>query len=374
MRKICVVTGSRAEYGLLYPVLDKINKSKKLILQLLVTGSHLSEDFGLTYKTIEKDFKIDSKIDIEVEKGDISNSISLAIRDTSKRLKELNPDLLLVLGDRYEIFAVATSATVLNIPIAHIHGGEATFGAQDEIFRHCITKMSYLHFTATNKYRKRVIQLGEDPKRVFNVGSLGVENIKNIKLLKKNELEMILGFRFLKNNILITFHPETLSKISIKEQFNTILNAIDRLDNTRVIFTKANADTGGIIINKMIDEYLKVNEEAVSFTSMGVLNYFSTIQNVDCVLGNSSSGIIEVPSFNKITLNIGQRQEGRIRAKSVIDIAFDTKQIYEKILYIFKNKRRINIKNPYEKEGTSSKIIEELESQVFSAKKSFYDI
>ncbi|MDE6357570.1 MAG: UDP-N-acetylglucosamine 2-epimerase (hydrolyzing), partial [Eubacteriales bacterium] len=311
MKKICVVTGSRAEYGLLKPIMNAIKKDKELILQTIVTGSHLSTEFGLTYKNIENDgFLIDEKVEMLLSsdtKTAINKSMGLAIISFGEVFERLKPDLIIILGDRYEILAVSICATICNIKIAHLHGGEITEGAIDDAIRHSITKMSHLHFTSTEEYKKRVIQLGEQPDRVFNVGAIGTENIKKINLLNREELEKKLNFTIKENTIILTFHPVTLENKSSKEQFQDLLDAIDNIKNINIIFTKANADTDGRIINNMIDEYVNKNNNAISFDTMGQLNYFSALQFVDCVVGNSSSGIIEVPTFKIPTVNIGIR-------------------------------------------------------------------
>ena len=272
MRKICVVTGTRAEYGLLYWLLKEIEADSELKLQLIVTGMHLSPEFGLTYKEIEKEFKIDKKIEILSSSHtslDICAEMAIVYEKFAPALAELKPDILVLLGDRYEIFGVAGVASIMQIPIAHIHGGETTQGAFDEAFRHSITKMSHIHFAATNEYANRIIQLGEEPSRVFNVGGPGIENIKKLNLLNKDEFEKSIKFKLAKKNILITFHPVTLENRSAREQFGEILKALDELEETNFIFTKANSDTDGDVINKMIDEYVRQNpQKAAAFVSL----------------------------------------------------------------------------------------------------------
>ena len=325
-KKICVVTGTRAEYGILKPLLRKVKEDNELELQLVVTGMHLSPEFGLTYKQIEEDnFRISEKVEILLSSDTpigISKSMGLAMISFSEVFDRLKPDLLVLLGDRYEMLSVASSAMVARIPIAHIHGGETTEGAIDEAIRHSVTKMSYLHFTSTEEYRKRVIQLGENPNRVFNVGAMGVEEILNTNLLSKEELEKELDFKIDSKTALVTFHPVTLEENTSEEQFQNILDALDNFKDLKVIFTKANSDTDGRIINKMIDEYVIKNKgKAKAFTSLGQLKYYSTIKYTDFVLGNSSSGILEVPTFKKPTINIGDRQKGRIQAFSIINFS-----------------------------------------------------
>ena len=354
-RKICIVTGSRAEYGLLYWLIKEVKANKDLELQLIVTGMHLSSEFGLTYKEIEKEFKIDKKIDIFLSSDTslgITRSMGVAQTSFSKAYNELKPDIIVVLGDRYEIFSAVSSAMISKIPIAHLHGGEATEGLIDEAIRHCITKMSHLHFTATEKYSKRVMQLGEKPSRVFNVGGAGIENIKRLKLLSKEELEKSINFKLNIKNILVTFHPVTLENKTSKKQFQELLDSIDELENTNIIFTKANSDADGKIINQMIDQYVKKNlEKSMGTASLGQLNYLSVLKYVDFMIGNSSSGLLEAPSFKIGTINIGDRQNGRIKSESVVDCLPDKKDIEEAIKKIYSNefqKKLKNVNNPYE--------------------------
>jgi len=384
-RKICIVTGSRAEYGLLKPLMVKIKEDNNFILQTVVTGTHLSKDFGLTYKEITNDgFELDYKVDIDLTDDTpvgISRSMGLAMIGFGKAYEQLKPDMVVVLGDRFEIFSAVASAHVTRIPVVHLHGGEVTEGAFDDAFRHSITKMSYLHFVSTEECRKRVIQLGETPDRVFNVGAIGLDNIKDMKLLSRDELEKALKFKFNKCNLLVTYHPVTLENDTSQEQFQEILNAIDQLEDTNVVFTKTNADTNGRIINKMIDEYVeKERSKAIAFTSMGQLKYLSTMQFVDAVVGNSSSGIIEAPSFKIATVNIGDRQKGRIKATSVIDCEPTKDAIYNAIHKAMQHKGFRDtvdkIINPYGGGDTSNKIKNILNNfQVGqSLKKSFYDL
>ena len=362
-RKICVVTGTRAEYGLLYWLMKEIEKDKDLELQIIATGMHLSPDFGLTYKEIEKDFKIDRKIEM-LSKLDtpvsISNSMGLAHIGFGTAYEGLKPDLLVVLGDRYEILVAVSSAMIARIPIAHLHGGEATEGLIDEAIRHSITKMSHLHFTATDEYRKRVIQLGEQPNTVFNVGGVGIDNIKKLKLLNKDEFEKSIKFKLNKKNILVTFHPVTLENDTAKNQFNELLKVIDTLEDTSIIFTKANSDTNGRIINTMIDEYvLKNSLKSIAFTSLGQLRYLSALQFIDAIVGNSSSGLTEAPTFKISTINIGNRQKGRIKADSVIDCIPQENSIKDSFKKLYSNKFQEKLKkveNPYGNGGASKKI------------------
>ncbi len=322
-KKVCIFTGSRAEYGLLKPLIDEILNDKSLKLQLLVSGMHLSPEFGLTYKEIEKDgLKIDEKVEIILSADTpsaISKSIGLGLIGYADALNRLKPDLVVILGDRFEALAFAIASYIHRIPIAHLYGGEETLGAIDNSFRHSITKMSNLHFVSTEQYRKRVIQLGEEPRRIFKVGAIGLDNIKKMKLLKKLDLEKQLNFKIESPTLLVTYHPETTENKS-EGDFKEILKALDDFKNLKVIFTKPNADTYGRIIINMIDDYVKRNKDkAIAFINLGQLKYLSCMNYIDGILGNSSSGIIEAPSFKIGTINIGDRQRGRIKAKSIID-------------------------------------------------------
>lgn len=381
MKKICVVTGTRAEYGLLFPLLEKLKASDEFQLQLLVTGAHLSPEFGNTYKMIEADgFNIDEKVEILLSSDTnigVSKSMGLAMISFSESLERLNPDMVIVLGDRYEIFMVAAACSVANIPIAHLHGGETTEGAFDEAFRHSITKMSWLHFTSTEEYRRRVIQLGETPDRVFNVGAIGIETIKRLTLLTKTELEESLGFRFKEKIYLVTFHPVTLENKSSDSQFRELLKSLDKLTDSTLIFTKANSDTDGRVINQLIDDYVKEHpNKAVAYDSMGQLRYLSAMQIATAVVGNSSSGIIEAPHFNVPTINIGDRQKGRIQAASVINCDAEEILIDTALGEAIAQKTIVN--NSVHGDGNvSNKIIKEVKKALdegISLKKSFYDI
>ena len=382
-RKICIVTGTRAEYGLLYWLMKEIESDNELELQIIATGMHLSPEFGLTYKEIETDFKIDKKVEMLLSSDTaigISKSMGLAQISFAECYEELKPDILVVLGDRYEIFSATSAALIANIPIAHLHGGETTEGAFDEAIRHSITKMSHLHFTAAEEYKNRVIQLGEHPSRVFNVGGMGIENIKRLKLLSRDEFEESINFKLNKKNILVTFHPVTLENSSAKEQFQELLDAIDELEDTNIIFTKANSDTNGRIINQMCDEYvLKNSNKSICFTSLGQLRYLSALQYVDAVVGNSSSGLIEAPSFKIGTINIGDRQKGRLKAKNVIDSEVNKTSILKSFSKLYSKDFQDLLKeseNPYGNGCASRRIIEIIKNQDLKnlLKKSFYDI
>jgi len=382
-RKICVITGSRAEYGLLRVLLEAIKADADLRLQLLVTGMHLSAEFGLTFKEIEADgFTIDEKIDVLLDSDSpaaISKSMGLGMIGFGDAYARLRPDIVVVLGDRFELLGPVSAALVSGIAVAHIHGGEVTEAAYDDSIRHCITKMSHLHFTATQRYRRRVIQLGEQPGMVFNVGAIGLDSIKRLKLLSKNQLEKRLNLRFNKRNLLVTFHPVTLEGSST-QQFQQLLDVLDGLEETSIIFTKANADTGGRVINRMIDDYVSGNSNSsVAFSSMGRLNYLSAMQFVDAVVGNSSSGIIEAPSFKIPTVNIGDRQAGRIRAKSVIDCRALRKDIglaLKKACSAAFKGRLKGMKNPYGDGSASKRIKDVLKKTGLKGiiKKGFYDV
>ncbi len=385
-KNICIITGTRAEYGLLCPLIKKISEDDKLNLQLVVTGMHLSPEFGLTYKQIEEDgYKIDEKVEILLSSDTsigISKSMGLAMISFSEVFDRLKPDMVVVLGDRYEIFSAVSVASISRIPVCHLHGGETTEGAFDENLRHSITKMSYLHFTSTEEYRKRVIQLGESPDRVFNVGAIGIENIKKMNLLSKEKLERSINFKLDKKYAVVTFHPVTLENNTAKSQFKELLLALDKIKDLKVIFTKANSDTDGRIINNMIDEFVLTDKERfISFTSMGSLRYLSAIKYSDVVIGNSSSGIVEVPSFNKPTINIGDRQKGRIQAKSIINcepVKNDIENAIEKALSKEFLENIKDVKNPYGEGNVSDKIIEKikyfLENDKINLKKKFYDL
>lgn len=382
-RKICIFTGTRAEYGLLRPLMEEIKKDEKLQLQIIASGMHLSPEFGLTFKEIEKDgFNIDEKVEMLLSSdtpAGISKSIGLGIIGYADALSRLKPDITVILGDRFEALAFAIASFIHRIPIAHLYGGEATYGLIDEGIRHSITKMSYLHFTSTEEYRKVVIQLGESPERVFNVGALGIDNIKKMNLLSKDELEKKLQFKFGKRNFLVTYHPVTLEKETTKEHFRNLLSVLEELKEIKIIFTKANADTEGRIINYMIDEFVKKYPyRAKAFVSMGQLLYLSTMQYVDAVVGNSSSGIIEAPSFKIGTINIGDRQKGRIRAESVIDCEPTKESIKKAIEKLYSQEFQEKLKkvvNPYGDGYAAERIVKILKDfNICSVKKEFYRI
>ena len=371
MRKIALVTSTRAEYGIMSRLIDMLDKDSDVDFYLFVTGMHLSEKFGLTKNEIKQ--KIYSEIDIEIE-ADPTHSLALAIEKFSCAFRELKPDILVLLGDRYEIMGVAQAAMLNNIPIAHIHGGETTEGLIDEAIRHSITKMSHLHFTSCEEYKNRVIQLGENPDRVFNVGSLSIENIENIPLMKKDSLEKSLDFKFNKKNLLVTFHPVTLEG-GAKEQVKELLDALNELKDTNFIITCPNSDEGNQDIFNQIIEFEKNNKNTKVYKSLGMLRYLSTMQYVDAVVGNSSSGIIEAPSFKIPTINIGNRQKGRKQASSIINCNPQKNDILSAInkIYIEDFSKTIN---PYKKENTALNILNKIKNYNLDniLNKEFYNI
>jgi GDP/UDP-N,N'-diacetylbacillosamine 2-epimerase (hydrolysing) len=383
MKKICVITGTRAEYGLLRWVMEGIRQSPELELQLIATGMHLSPEFGMTVNAIEADgFKIDRKVEMLLSSDTpvgVTKSMGLGMIGFADALAELQPDLMLVLGDRYEIFAAASAAMIARIPIAHLHGGETTEGAFDEAIRHSITKMSHLHFVAADEYRRRVIQLGEHPDRVFNVGGLGIDNVLRLKLLTREELEAELDFKLLSRNLLITFHPVTLEHNTSAGQMRELLAALAELDDTGLIFTMPNADTEGRVLFQQIKDFCLQHPNARAYISLGQLRYLSCIQHVDGVVGNSSSGLAEVPSFKKGTINIGDRQRGRLKAASVIDCEPDRAAIINALEQLFSEEFNAKIQqvvNPYGNGGASHAIIRILEPMLTDdlLKKGFYDL
>ncbi len=381
---ICIITGSRAEYGLLSPLLKLIKEDEKLQLQIIATGMHLSPLFGSTWQEIERDgFSINEKVDIELSKDSrvgIARSTGLAVIRLSESLERLKPDWVVLLGDRFESFAAASAAHLLGIPIAHLHGGELTEGAVDDAFRHAITKMSTLHFTAAAEYRQRVIQLGESPDRVFDVGAIGLDNVRQLPLLSKRELEQQLEFPELERTILVTFHPVTLENISSEEQVTELLAALDELTEHKVIFTFPNADADGRVIINLLQQYVARNlRRAKAYASLGQLKYLSLLKYVEVMVGNSSSGLIEAPSFGLPVVNIGSRQNGRLRPPSVIDTPPNKKNIGEAVQKAlsesFRDRCR-EMSNPYGDGTAAKKILEQIKQvgKVNSTIKRFFDI
>ena len=382
-RKICVVTGTRAEYGLLRWVMEGIRETPGLELQTIVTGMHLSPEFGLTYREIEGDgFGIDCKVEMLLSSDTpvgLTKSMGLGLIGCGEALEQLKPNLVLVLGDRFEILCAVVAAMIARIPVAHLHGGESTEGAFDEAIRHSITKMSHMHFVAAEEYRKRVIQLGEHPERVFLVGGLGVDNIKKLSLLDRPALESALDFKLGVRNLLVTFHPVTLENATATQQMAELLDALDALRDTHLIFTLPNADTGGRELFDMIEKFVAIHANARAYNSLGQLRYLSCIRHVDGVVGNSSSGLAEAPSFRKGTINIGDRQRGRLRAESVIYCGPDRQSIAAAVQTLYSpafQSRLKTVSNPYGEGGASEKIVEVVRYHPLDAvlKKYFYDL
>ena len=383
-KTISVLTATRAEYGLLKPILQKLNRVEEFDIRIAVTGMHLSEEHGMTYHEVEEDFIIDKKIEIlsgSDSPAAVSNSMGVALTAFGEYFEKLQPDLLLVLGDRYETLSVCIAAMNARIPIAHLYGGETTEGAVDESIRHAITKMSYLHFTSTEEYRRRVIQLGEAPERVFNVGAIGIENILQVQLLSNVELETSIEFKLDAPFAVVTFHPVTLEANQVEEQFYELVKAIDGHKEMKFIFTKANADAYGRSINRMIDNYVREQENAIGVASLGTVKYLSALKYCCMVIGNSSSGLIEAPSFHIPTINIGDRQKGRLQAQSVINCEPVEKDILAAIDKASSNSFQqllSTVINPYGDGNTSDKVVEAikryLQMDEINLKKKFYDI
>lgn len=386
MRKICVVTGTRAEYGLLSRLMRMIKDSLETKLQVIATNMHLSPKYGNTYKEIEKDgFSIDNKVPIIDENGRNDSlstvlEMSRGLKGYAEAYQELKPDMVLILGDRYEMLAAATAALIMRIPIAHISGGAISEGAFDDAIRHSITKMSQLHFTETADYRRRVIQLGEQPDRVFHVGALGVENIKKLPLMSKDDIEKEIGFKIDKKTILVTYHPVTLGNHTSEQDITEFMTALNRRPDIRVIFTMPNSDTGGqAIVDAINDFVLNYSERSVAYKSLGVLRYLSVMKEVGAVVGNSSSGLVEVPSFGIPTLNIGDRQKGRLAAESVFNCETDSASILaglNRVLSPDFSKIASSAHNPYDKEGTAQAIYDVISKFPLDSlnQKHFYDI
>ena len=370
MRKISVISSSRADYGLLKNLLLKLKKDKSIKLNFYVTGAHLIENFGKTINQIKEDkIKIKKKILINFNNDkhfDVSKAISQGIRNFSIEFEKEKPDILLILGDRYEIFSAAIAAMIYQIPIAHLHGGESTEGAIDESIRHSISKMSHIHFVSTKKYSHRLCQMGENKKTIFDVGSLGVENIKDINLYNIKEIKKKYKINLKKKTFVITLHPETLLNSS-KKNTQILLNSLKRFKDINFVFTMPNADTGYKEINKGITNFCKNNKNSFYFKSLGQRAYFSICKYANCVIGNSSSAIIEAPSLFTPSINIGIRQQGRVSASTVINSKFNEKNLTQDIKKSFNLKKKIKkdkleFKNPYEKKGTSSNIVRILKS------------
>lgn len=381
MKNICVVTSTRAEFGQLFWLIEKIKNDPQLNLQLIVTGSHLTPAFGNTYKEIiQSGFEINKKIEILLNSSSpvsVSKSLGLAQISFSEAFEEIKPDIIIILGDRAEMLAVASAALIAGIPIAHIHGGEVTEGAYDDSIRHAITKLSNLHFTSTEQYRNRVIQLGENPDFVFNVGALAIESVLKIKYLSKSEFEKKFGFTFKNKAFLITYHPETsLNADSVNAHFNELLAAIDEFENTSLVFTYPNTDINGDLIIKKIEEYVSKNsEKAKCFKSLGQVGYLSALKIVDVVIGNSSSGILEAPALKTATVNIGDRQKGRINGPTIFNSTPVKEEISKAINNALNFDKTKHYQHPYGDGNTSKKILEILKNtKSINLKKKFYDI
>lgn len=383
-RKICVVTGTRAEFGLLRWLMQDIQHEPELELQVLATGMHLSPEFGLTYREIEQaGFMINAKVEMLLSADTataVTKSMGLGLISYADAYERLAPDLIVVLGDRFEIFAATAAALIAGIPVAHLHGGETTEGAFDEAIRHSITKMSHLHFVAAEEYRRRVIQLGEQPERVFLVGGLGIDAVRQIKLLDRKALEESLGFKFGPRNLLITFHPVTLEgQISSGQQMAELLAALGELNDTHLLFTMPNADTGGRELGAMVNQFAATRKNVRVYTSLGQLRYLSCMKYVDAVVGNSSSGLAEAPSMGIATINIGNRQKGRLSASSVINCEPTQQSISKALGTVFDSSFRstlISTKNPYGSGGASEKIAKIIKNHDLKnlLKKSFFNL
>jgi GDP/UDP-N,N'-diacetylbacillosamine 2-epimerase (hydrolysing) len=383
-RKVCVVTGSRAEYGLLHWLLRAIKECVDLELQIAVTGTHLSPEFGLTYRVIEQDgFHIDAKVEMLLSSDTAvgtTKSLGLGLIGFADVWAELRPDVIVVLGDRYEILAAAAAAMIARVPIAHVHGGESTEGAIDESVRNAVSKMAHLHFVATEQYRRRVIQLGEQPERVFLVGGLGVDSIQRLALMDKDELQRSLDFALGKRNLLVTFHPATLEEEAARVQVGELLTALGEMPETHFIFTLPNADTESRTISRMIEEFVAAHPQvSKAFKSLGQLGYLSCMKHCDGVVGNSSSGLTEAPSLHKGTINIGDRQRGRLRAASVIDCEPRAAAISDALRRLYSAEFMAELErtvSPYGQGGASDRIVETLRTVSMSGilKKRFYDL
>ena len=381
-RKICIITGTRAEYGLLRWVMQGIKADPELTLQIIATGMHLSPEFGLTYREIEQDgFQIDRKVEMLTSSDTpvgIAKSMGLGLIGFADALNDLHPDLIVVLGDRFEIFSAVSAALVARIPVAHLHGGEATEGLIDEAIRHSITKMSHLHFVAAEEYRQRVIQLGEQPDRVFLVGGLGADNISRLKLLDRKALQQSLGFELGQKSLLVCFHPVTLETATAAQQMAELLAALAELRNTQLVFTMPNADTDGRVLIQLIEQFVAQHANTRAYTSLGQLRYLSCMAHVDGVVGNSSSGLLEAPSFQKGTINIGDRQRGRLQAASVINCEPTRQSITSALGHLYSANFQSGLSkviSPFGEGGASNAIVAKIKSIPLSGvlKKRFYD-
>ena len=382
-RKVCIVTGTRAEYGLLYWLMREVQDDPELDLQIVATGMHLSPEFGLTYQDIEADgFEIDETVEMLLSSDTpvgVAKSMGVGTIGLAEAFDRLAPDVIVVLGDRFEVLSAAQAALVARIPVAHIHGGETTEGAVDEMIRHSVTKMAHVHFVATGTFRRRVIQLGEHPDRVFNVGAPGLDYLRRLDLMNQEKLEESLDFELGDPTFLITYHPATLQEVSPEESIGRLLKALGNFPEARFIFTKANADTGGRIINRRISDFVEEHgDRARLYDSLGQRRYLSALNHVDVVIGNSSSGVIEAPAIPVPTVNIGTRQEGRPRAKSVIDCEEASSHISQSIQEVLSpefRSRLDDVQSPYGDGTASPRICNQLKTlNLSSMAKSFYDL
>lgn len=383
MKTICVVSGARSEYGQLRWVMQGIKDDPRLRLQIVATGMHLSPEFGLTYRDIERDgFVIDRKLEVLLSSDSpvgVAKSIGLGAIAFADAFADLSPDVVVLLGDRFESFSAATAAMIAGLPIAHLHGGEVTEGAFDDAIRHAITKMAHLHFVAAEEYRRRVIQLGEDPERVFLCGGLGVDIISKTPLLDREAFEAAIDFKLGRRNLLVTFHPVTREHDAATAQMKELLAALDRLKDTHLILTMPNADSGGRELIRLIEDFVAARSHAKAFTSLGQLRYLSGIAHVDGVVGNSSSGLAEAPTFHKGTINIGDRQRGRLKAESVIDCEPTRASIGAALERLYSPAFQAgleSVRNPYGEGGASEMIVEVLKRFDLDGivKKTFYDL
>ena len=379
-KKIAIVTSTRAEYGLLYPIIKKMKADANFTAELVVTGTHLQKEFGDTYKLIEADgLKIDAKIRTNLSgknENSIAKGASITLTKFTEYFSQTRPDAVMILGDRYEILTVAMAAVISNIPVIHIHGGEISEGAKDDLFRHAITKLSSLHFTSCDTHRKRVIQMGEQPARVKVSGAPGIDNVKNLKLKTRQELEKEFDSTFGKTIFLVTFHPATMEKTDPSTQMNELLKSLNQFKDASIFISGSNADEGGDRIQKLIDGFVIQNKRVIYRNSFGQLNYLSLMKIADVVIGNSSSGIIEAPSLKTPTVDIGNRQKGRTAAKSVIHCKTSQREITSAIMKALKIKKASLFKNPYDQGNAAEKIVKELKRTDLEKllPKTFYDL
>lgn len=382
LRKICIVTGARAEYGLLYWLMKEIADDSELQLQVVATGMHLSPEFGLTYRQIEADgFTIDAKVEMLLSSDSsvgIAKSMGLGVIGFADALDRLKPDILVVIGDRFEILAAAQAALISRIPIAHIHGGETSEGAFDEGIRHAISKMAQWHFVAAEPYRKRVVQMGESPNRVFNCGAPGLDQLSRLDWLARQYLETTLLIQLATPLFLVTYHPVTLATVNPEEPMAELLTALEAFPEATVIFTYPNADTGGRVLIECIDRFVAQNQKrARAFVSLGQQRYLSLMREADVVIGNSSSGLTEAPALKKATVNIGDRQKGRLKASSVIDVAENSQDITQAIQLALSAEFRgklVDTVSLYGLGNVSQKIKTTLKAVKPEVHKAFFDI